>query len=80
MDEKMVVTPQVNEKIVVAPRMLNIKSAAPYMGLGPTCARALLKQIGAEKHIGRRVVYDKQVIDAYLDNLAAEPAPMAAAQ
>lgn len=50
-------------------RMLDIEQASSYMGIGKTLARQKLKEIKAERHIGRRVVYDKEIIDKYLDNL-----------
>lgn len=53
----------------VEKRLLNIDEACNYMGLGKTFARAYLKKIGAEKKIGsRRVLFDKTVIDAAIDN------------
>lgn len=61
-------------------RMLNEAEAAAYIGLGKNNARKVLTSIGARKSIGRRVIYDKKVIDKYLDDLSAEPVSMAAAQ
>lgn len=50
-------------------RLLNIDEACNYIGLGKTFARAYLKKIGAERRIGsRRVLFDKKVIDASIDN------------
>lgn len=50
-------------------RLLNIDEACNYIGLGKTFARAYLKEIGAERRIGsRRVLFDKEVIDASIDN------------
>ena len=53
-------------------RMLDIDSASIYINLGITATRKLLKSIGAERHIGRRVVFDKRIIDAYLDGMETE--------
>ena len=53
-------------------RMLTIEEASPYIGLGLTKSRSLLKNIGAERHFGRRVVYDRKIIDFYLDSLGIE--------
>ena len=53
-------------------RMLSIEELSAYWSLGLTKSRALAKEVGAEMHLGRRVVYDRKVIDAYLDSKIEE--------
>lgn len=56
-------------KIEDGKRLLNIDEACKYIGLGKTFARKYLKEIGAERKIGRkRVLFDRAVIDAAIDN------------
>jgi len=52
--------------------MLSIEELSAYWSLGLTKSRALAKEVGAEMHLGRRVVYDRKVIDAYLDSKIEE--------
>lgn len=47
-------------------RMLNIKEVCAYTGIGQTTARQYMDEIGATKRFGRRVLFDKTVIDAAL--------------
>lgn len=53
-------------------RMLSRKEAVRYIGMGETRTREFCSRIGAIKHIGRRVLFDKKVIDNYLDNMEPE--------
>lgn len=48
-------------------RLLSIKEAAAYTGLGINNARKLMDDIGATVHIGKRVLADRKVIDQYID-------------
>lgn len=50
-------------------RMLSVEEAAFYTGVGKTTMYALGKEIGAIRKIGRRAVYDRLVIDQYLNSL-----------
>ncbi len=52
-------------------RMLSEKESARYCGLGRSSIRKLGAEIGAVQHYGRRVLYDRTVLDAYLDSKAA---------
>lgn len=52
----------INEK-----RLLSVKEAAAYTGIGTVSLRAWAEQIGAIRRIGSRVLVDKYVIDAALD-------------
>ena len=49
-------------------RMLSIEEAAFYIGMGRTKSRTWLKEIGAIRKIGSRVVCDRKIIDDALDN------------
>ena len=52
-------------------RMLNIKEVCIYTGMGQTRARQYMDTIGATKPFGRRVLFDKYVIDSALDESGA---------
>lgn len=53
-------------------RMMSIKEAVAYCGLGTNRGRVFLDEIGATVRIGKRVVFDRAVIDHYFDTLAAD--------
>lgn len=48
-------------------RMLNIKEVCVYTGMGQTRARQYMDEIGATKQFGRRVLFDKTIIDSALN-------------
>lgn len=50
-------------------RLLNIKEVCTYIGIGQTQARKVMQEIGAVRRFGRRILYDKIVIDTYLDDM-----------
>lgn len=52
--------------------MLNIKEVCIYTGRGQVTARKYMDEIGATRKFGRRVLFDKTVIDAALDKMAGE--------
>jgi len=54
-----------------AKRMLNVKELCQYTGLGRNRAAEFGKSVGAEKHIGRRCLYDVVIIDRALDQIKA---------
>lgn len=54
-----------SEKVVK--RLLQEPEMKLYVGLGRNRAREFCESIGATVRIGRRVLYDKTVIDAALD-------------
>lgn len=56
---------------VLEKRLLSAREAAAYIGQGTTNARVWLESIGARRNFGRRVVYDKVVIDRAIDEMAA---------
>lgn len=49
-------------------RLLNIKEVCAYIGLGQTQARRYMDEIKATRTFGRRVLFDKTVIDAALND------------
>jgi len=55
-------------------RMLSVEEAAFYTGMGKTKCREWLREIGAMKKIGSRVICDRHVIDAALDSMTVETA------
>lgn len=61
---KQIVTGNVENK-----RLLNVKEACEYTGLGQTTTRKLMQEIGAVRRFGKRLLYDKTIIDAYLDDM-----------
>lgn len=52
-------------------RMMDLTALTNYLCLGRNKAAEFGKECGAEKHIGRRVLYDKQLIDEALDKIEA---------
>lgn len=48
-------------------RLLNVNELADYLGLGRCTADTLATKINARINIGRRVLYDKNIVDEYLD-------------
>ena len=50
-------------------RMLSVEEASFYTGLGRNTCREWLRKIGAIRKIGRRVVCDRHVIDAALNQM-----------
>lgn len=50
-------------------RLLNIKEVCIYTGRGQVAARKYMDEIGATRKFGRRVLFDKTVIDAALDKM-----------
>ena len=53
-------------------RLLDTKEACNYTGLGPTKIREWGKEIGAIKHIGRRVLFDRVILDKFIDAAGEE--------
>ena len=50
--------------------MLSEKEAQGYLGIGRTKCRNFCKGIDAVVHIGSRILYDRYVIDEYLNGAA----------
>lgn len=64
---KQIVTGNIKDK-----RLLNIKEVCTYIGIGQTQARKVMQKIGAVRRFGRRILYDKIVIDTYLDSMGVD--------
>lgn len=58
----------------VEPRMLNQKQAEEYTGMGRNTLTEFSRQIGARRKIGKKILYDRRIIDAGLDALEADQA------
>lgn len=61
-----------NNPSVTDKRLLNVKEICVYLGLGRNRGVEFARSIGAERKIGRRCLYDKVVIDRYLDKQVQE--------
>lgn len=53
-------------------RLLNKTEFCEYTGLGTSKGIEWAKEIGALKHIGRRALIDREIVDRAIDNLPAE--------
>ena len=60
--------PESNLLNTVEQRMFSINEAAIYLGIGRSTAIQFLQEIGAKRKIGKRALYDKNIIDEYLNN------------
>lgn len=50
-------------------RSMDITALCAYTGLGKAAAKNLAAEAGAVIRLGRRVVFDRNKIDAYMDTL-----------
>lgn len=57
------------EKDFSMKRLLDVREVCAYCGIGLCRAREWGKAIGAERRIGRRVLYDRFAIDAEIDKI-----------
>lgn len=62
--KKQNVTGEIAEK-----RLLNMTEVCIYTGIGQNNAQLYMDKIGATRKFGRRVLFDKRVIDKALDNM-----------
>lgn len=53
-------------------RMMDLNALTAYLSLGRNKAAEFGKECGAEKHIGRRCLYDKRIIDEAIDQIQDE--------
>ena len=53
-------------------RMIGTPELCLYIGMGQTAARKFGLECGAARKIGRRTLYDRNIIDKALDELANE--------
>lgn len=60
---------EVQKDKILEVRMLGIKEVIAYLGVGRNIATKWAKEMGAERRYGRRILYDKKVIDAHLDKM-----------
>lgn len=51
------------------PRLINLKLLMSYVGLGEKRAAQLGREAGAVVRYGSRVLYDRERIDQYIDQL-----------
>lgn len=58
-----------NEGSITEKRMLDINEVCSYTGQGRTRARQYMDEIGATRKFGKRVLFDKKIIDAALDRM-----------
>ena len=52
---------RLNDVDVRGKRLLGIDDAAKYIGMGRVMTRNIMDEIGATRHIGRRVLFDKDM-------------------
>ena len=50
-------------------RLLDVKELGKYCGIGICTAREWGRDIGAERRIGRRVLYDRVAVDKEIDRM-----------
>lgn len=50
-------------------RTMDIAALCAYTGLGKYAAKGVAESAGAVIRVGRRVVYDRTRIDAYMDSM-----------
>lgn len=58
------------KRVEVAPRLLSRSDLCQYTGLGISKAHNWAEEIGAIRRFGSRVLYDRIVIDAAIDDMA----------
>lgn len=52
-------------------RLLNVNELMEYMGIGKTGAMRFGKEHGCIVRVGRRVLYDRELVDKAIDSLRA---------
>ena len=52
-------------------RLLSVEALMVYLGVGRNTADKIGKEAGAKKKIGKRALYDREIIDRYVDSLGA---------
>lgn len=52
-------------------RLFDVESLAAYLSIGKSGAIEFARNCGAEKRIGKRLLFDKKVLDKALDEMAA---------
>ena len=56
----------------VEKRLMDVKEAQVYTGMGRNSCRVFCEQIGAVRKIGGRVLFDRVVIDKALDQMGEQ--------
>lgn len=56
-------------KANVSSRLLGLSELQTYLSIGENTARKIGKESGAVVKIGRRLLFDRQKIDEYIDSL-----------
>ena len=56
-----------NKRDDIVVRLMSVDEFAAYMGIGRNNALKVGAEIGAEIRIGKRRLYDKNVVDAWID-------------
>lgn len=59
---------RIENRTTTEKRLLSIGEVCTYLGVGQAQARKYMDEIGAVKKFGRRVVFDKLIIDTALNN------------
>ena len=54
-----------------AVRYMDAQTLAAYLSLGVITAREVGTKAGARRQIGRRVVFDREKVDAYMDKMCS---------
>ncbi len=53
-------------------RLMTIEDVCNYISLKPVRCRALMVEIGAKRKVGGKVLYDREVVDNYINSLKEE--------
>ena len=56
---------------VTEKKLISIDELRDYLSIGRSNALKIGKESGALRKIGKRALYDREVIDRYIDNLGA---------
>lgn len=57
------------KSVTTVPRLLSAKEAQAYLGLGKNRARDFAEECGAVKKYGKRVLFDRFILDKAVDAL-----------
>lgn len=60
-----------NENNISNKRLLDTREACSYIGMGRINTRRFMDEIGATRRFGKRVLFDRTVIDEALNRLEA---------
>lgn len=55
----------------VEARLMTAAEVAKYLSLGTNMAVTVATQAGARRQFGKRVLYDRQAIDSFLDSMGS---------